>query len=67
MKPFGQLLDTIAMADNVVQIKAECEYCDNKATFTKLKENTSNSNSVSILIGGDETYVSVCRQHYTTF
>lgn len=61
--PMGEILDLIPYADTYEKYCALCKFCNDgtKAIFSK---RIINSNENQILIGGAETYVSVCRKHY---
>jgi thymidine kinase len=61
-KPFGQLLECIPLADEVIKLKAFCKLCGDgtEALFTFCqKEKTT-----QICVGGPETYMPLCRKHY---
>lgn len=57
---FGQVLDLIPLANNIVHLKAICNYCDNgnEAPFTL--RITKNNNQVAV--GGIGEYCAVCRE-----
>ena len=62
-KPFGDLLQLIPLADNIVKLKAKCMKCTNafeEAIFTSKKYN---NNSI-IDVGSSDKYEAVCRYHY---
>jgi thymidine kinase len=61
-KPFGDLLECIPLADEVVQLKALCSVCNDgtDALFTFCKQNKAEQ----VCIGGAELYMPVCRKHY---
>lgn len=61
-KPFGELLDCIPLADEVVKLKALCSICNDgtEAIFTYCKTNKEEQ----VCIGGAELYMPVCRKHY---
>ena len=61
-KPMGQILDLIPHADKYTKLRALCKICNDgtDAIFSKRKINVSNN----ILIGGEESYIPVCRKHY---
>jgi thymidine kinase len=62
---FGFILDLIPHADELVFLKSNCTFCAKKgkkvgAPFTKrLSHNTD-----TVLVGGNDKYVPVCRKHY---
>lgn len=62
-KPFGQVLDLIPHAEEIMHLKAYCALCEEltDGVFTKriIKENTE-----QVLVGTKETYITVCRYHY---
>ena len=60
-RPFGKILDLIPLADNVIKLHALCKTCNNGqlAMFTKRIVNSNET----LLIGGDECYIPVCRKH----
>jgi thymidine kinase len=64
-KPFGQLLQCIPMADDVVKLKAFCKLCCDGTealfTFCEMKKQQQ------ICVGGEETYMPLCRKHYCEF
>ncbi|WP_139491062.1 thymidine kinase [Brevibacillus dissolubilis] len=52
-------------ADKIEEIKTVCVYCNKKAThIVKFKDGKPVYSGETIEIGGEETYSSVCRQHY---
>lgn len=59
-KKFGQILDCIPLCDEVIKLSALCMKCRDgtKAIFTKRIVN----NNEQILVGSDESYISVCRK-----
>jgi len=64
-KPFGQILDCIPLADEVIKLKAFCKVCNDgsEALFTY----TSMKKTEQVCVGGAETYASLCRAHYLEF
>lgn len=58
---FGQILELIPHAENISKLSAFCKICNNgnKAFFTKRIVN----NNDLVLIGGNESYIPVCRFH----
>jgi thymidine kinase len=62
MRPIGQMIDLIPLADEIIKLEAYCVYCQNgnKASFTKriIKD------TQTIVIGKGDIYVPVCRQHH---
>jgi thymidine kinase len=61
-KPFGQLLDCIPLADEIIKLKAFCKVCADgtDAIFTYCIAKKSEQ----VCIGGSETYMPLCRKHY---
>ena len=57
-KPFGKLINLVAVAEKVTKLTSICAYCYNLASFT---QRTTKSKEVE-LIGGEETYRPVCRK-----
>jgi thymidine kinase len=58
---FGYVLDVIPLADSVEKLSAVCHYCQDSAVFSKRIRGDAVRQE---LIGGAESYVSVCRQCY---
>lgn len=62
MRPIGQMIDLIPLADEIVKLEAYCVYCrnGNKASFTRriIKD------TQTIVIGKGDIYVPVCRHHH---
>ena len=55
-------------ADNFVEIKTSCRFCDRKATINaRFVDDKIITDGPTILIGAEESYVSVCRKHYEHF
>jgi len=61
-KPFGEVLQLVPLADNIIKLKATCMKCNGleEAIFTSRK---INNNSI-IDIGSSDKYEAVCRYHY---
>lgn len=59
-KPFGNILNLVAIAEKVTKLNSICAYCFKLASFS---HRTVKSNVVE-LIGGEETYKPVCRKCY---
>ena len=58
--PFGPMGSILAIADEIVKLKAICSICGNDAMFSKRiieKKGT-------ILVGAAESYTPVCREHF---
>lgn len=64
LQPFGQLLQLIPLADEIIKLNAYCIKCKDGtlASFSKRKNNVLNNSQ--ILIGNDDIYIPVCRFHY---
>lgn len=64
---FGQIIDLIPICNNICKLDSFCNLCKNrnvinKAVFTKRLV----QNDDLILIGANESYVSVCRECYNS-
>lgn len=64
-RPFENISNLIAMADTYTKLTALCPLCGDgtPAIFSKLKHSPS-APPPQVLVGGEESYVSVCRKHY---
>jgi thymidine kinase len=64
-KPFGQVLEVCAMAEEVVKFNALCKRCGNgtEAPFTYAHNVVTNSVS-NVCVGADDRYIPLCREHY---
>lgn len=52
-------------ADKIEEIKTLCKYCDSKATMNlRIHDEMPVYHGEQIKIGGNESYVPVCRKHY---
>ena len=62
-EPFGGVIQTIGIADEVCKLSALCAACGDgtKAIFTK---RLPSEHTGVILVGGQDCYQSVCRYHY---
>lgn len=55
----------LLLADKIEEIKTICQYCSKKATMVlRTIEGKPVYEGEQIQIGGNETYISVCRKHY---
>lgn len=55
----------LLLADKIDEIKTICQYCKKKATMVLRTQNgLPVYDGEQIQIGGNETYISVCRKHY---
>lgn len=63
LKPIGNILELIPLADEVIKLHAYCISCKDGtiASFSKRKNTSNNS---QILIGKNDLYIPVCRFHY---
>tara|TARA_R110000868_G_scaffold163811_8_gene396182 strand:+ start:405 stop:977 length:573 start_codon:yes stop_codon:yes gene_type:complete len=66
-EPFPGSKYLLALADNLVEIKTIC-HCGRKATMNMRIDEKGNkvTHGEQVHIGGNESYMSVCRQHYKT-
>lgn len=65
-RPFGPMPELMALADEVVKLKAICVVCGEPATFTQrlIGGRPAAPDDPVILIGGKETYEPRCRRHH---
>lgn len=55
----------LLLADKIDEIKTICQYCSKKAIMQlRMKDNRPIYEGEQIQIGGNETYIPVCRKHY---
>ncbi|MGT2771337.1 thymidine kinase [Streptococcus marimammalium] len=55
----------LLMADKIEEIKTICQYCSKKATMVlRTAQGKPVYQGEQIQIGGNETYIPVCRKHY---
>ncbi|KHD46647.1 thymidine kinase [Streptococcus hongkongensis] len=55
----------LLLADKIEEIKTICQYCSKKATMVlRTKDGIPVYAGEQIQIGGNETYIPVCRKHY---
>ncbi len=55
----------LLLADKIEEIKTICQYCKKKATMVlRTQDGVPVYDGEQIQIGGNETYISVCRKHY---
>ena len=64
-KPFGQMLELIPLADNIVKLKAMCKVCNDgtEALFTSKKIH----DSLTVDIGSSDKYEALCRKHFIDY
>lgn len=60
-KPIGQILELIPLSDTCIKLTAECKLCNDgtRAPFSRRIVDSTDT----ILIGGAESYIPVCRKH----
>lgn len=65
-EPFGQILELIPLANQVHLITAFCKMCNDgtEANFTKRIENCEKYQEATIVVGSQDIYMPVCRNHY---
>ncbi len=56
-KPFGSICELVPLCEEIVKLSAVCKLCFNDASFTMRLV----SEEKEELIGGEETYMPVCR------
>lgn len=57
--------ELLLLADKIEEIKTICQYCSKKATMVLRTENGKPVyQGQQVQIGGNETYIPVCRKHY---
>lgn len=61
---FGDVLELIPLADDIVQLKALCTICNNGTAGIFTQRLPSANTSVQVLLGARDVYRSVCRAHY---
>jgi len=59
-KPFPNILELVALAENVIKLSAVCMNCFGEAAYTK---RTSEEEGIEV-IGGADKYMAVCRNCY---
>lgn len=64
-EPFEGSKYLLSLADNLKEIKAIC-HCGSKATMVVRQDDAGNvlTDGESVVIGGNEQYVSMCRKHF---
>jgi thymidine kinase len=64
-KPIGQILNLIPLSNKCLKLNSVCNICKDGTeapfTYRHVKSNDT------ILIGGSESYIPVCRKHYDNF
>lgn len=57
----------LSLADKIEEIKTVCWYCDRKATMNmRMQDGIPIFHGQQIMIGGNDSYIPVCRKCYTT-
>lgn len=59
-RKFGSMIDLIPIADSVKKVKGKCHLCSKESLFSFRTAKDSKQE----LIGGEEAYVPLCREHY---
>lgn len=55
----------LLLADKIDEIKTICHYCKKKATMVlRMEDGKPTYDGAQVQIGGNESYTSVCRNHY---
>jgi thymidine kinase len=66
--PFGEVLNLVPLADNIVKLKAICKKCSDENLVTDALFSSkiiNNSSSLDLVdVGGSDKYESLCRKHY---
>ena len=58
--PAPQLLELVPLADRVDKLAGRCKFCEQPSLFTlRIAASTQQA-----LVGGEESYAPVCRDHY---
>lgn len=57
---FGEILDLIPIANNIIQLTGKCYICSEIAPYTKRLDNINTS---QILIGNNDKYACSCKLH----
>lgn len=68
MKPIGDIIKLIPIADDIIKLSALCIICKDgtPANFTKLRNLTISTDETSqILVGGNDAYYPCCRYHHS--
>lgn len=66
MKPIGDIIKLVPLADEIVKLSALCVYCRDgtPANFTKLIKNNLSNDSGNVLVGAKDLYSPCCRKHF---
>ena len=63
LRPIGDVLDLVSLADSVEKFSADCRFCSNSAIFTL---RTVEETRVEV-VGGADKYAPACRNCYVTY
>ena len=65
-QPFPASKILLAIADEMTELKSICKMCEKKATMVLRLDEQGNavSSGSQVQIGGNDSYLSVCRKHY---
>lgn len=64
MKPIGDIIRLVPMADEIIKLSAYCVYCKDGTEASFTKKEVGNSQNLNILVGDGEIYSPVCRLHF---
>lgn len=69
MKPIGDIIKLVPLADEIVKLSALCVYCRDgtPANFTKLIKTDSSNTNNNVLVGAKDLYSPCCRKHFLIF
>jgi thymidine kinase len=69
MKPIGEIISLVPLADEIIKLSALCVYCKDgtPANFTKLIKTHNNESSSNVLVGAKDSYSPCCRKHFLMF
>lgn len=63
-QPFGQVCQVITLADQATKLMALCQHCGREAVRAPFTTCLRQLPEDGMLIGGDESYMAVCRKHW---
>jgi len=61
--PIGQILNLIPLADNCLKLNSLCAICKD-GTEAPFSHRSIKSEESTVLVGGAESYIPVCRKHF---
>jgi thymidine kinase len=66
MKPIGNIINLVPLADEILKLSALCVYCKDgtPANFTKLIKTQSLNDFNNVLVGANDLYSPCCRKHF---